>query len=94
MTTTRIDAGWPGAELVQAGLRDLASGTESVAALLVSIGAPRLIALGIPIVAPLPDPEHRLYALLAASDSDAAHSRYNALIRQLVSFERMAACAG
>jgi len=30
----------------------------------------------------------RLYELLAAEYSDAAHSRYNALIRQLVSFEQ------
>jgi hypothetical protein len=28
-------------------------------------------------------PEHRLYGLLAAGDADAAHSRYNALIRRL-----------
>jgi hypothetical protein len=39
------------------------------------------------------NPEHRLYELLAADDSDAAHSRYNALIRQLVSFERALECA-
>jgi hypothetical protein len=39
------------------------------------------------------DPEHRLYALLAEDDSDSAHSRYNAMIRQLVSFERAAECA-
>jgi hypothetical protein len=37
--------------------------------------------------------EHRLYALLAAEDSDSAHSRYNALVRRLVSFERAAECA-
>src|SRR5207302_8884639 len=37
-------------------------------------------------------PEHRLYALLAAEDSNSAHSRYNALIRRLVSFERAAEC--
>ena len=40
------------------------------------------------------DPEHKLYELLAAEDSDAAHSRYNALIRQLVSFERALECGG
>ncbi len=33
-------------------------------------------------------PEHRLYERLAASDPDSAHSRYNALMRRLVSFER------
>jgi hypothetical protein len=40
------------------------------------------------------DPEHSLNALLAAKDSDAVHSRYNALIRQLVSFERTVECVG
>jgi len=34
-----------------------------------------------------------LYALLARDNPDAAHSRYNALIRRLVSFERALACA-
>ena len=40
------------------------------------------------------DPEHRLYELLARMDPDAAHSKYNALIRRLVSFERAFECAG
>lgn len=83
----------PGEEIVRAGLDDLARGSESVEALLVSIGAPRLEGLGIRVAAPLPDPEHRLYALLAQEDSDAAHSRYNALVARLVSFERAAECA-
>ena len=39
------------------------------------------------------NPEHRLYALLARDDPEAAHSRYNALVRRLVSFERALACA-
>jgi hypothetical protein len=61
----------------------------------VAIGAPRLRRLGIAVPA-TPGwlaPEHRLYALLATRDADGAHSRYNALIRRLVSFERAAACA-
>ncbi len=62
-------------------------------ALLVCIGAPRLKSLGITVPRGLPSPEHRLYALLAKADSDSAHSRYNALIRRLVSFERSAECA-
>jgi len=83
----------PGQELIQEGLRDLQAGNETVAALLVAIGAPRLRSLGIESPGNLPkDPEHRLYALLADSNSDSAHSRYNALIRRLVSFERAAAC--
>jgi hypothetical protein len=38
------------------------------------------------------DPELRLYNLLAERYGDAAHSKYNALLRRLVSFERAAAC--
>jgi hypothetical protein len=40
----------------------------------------------------LSNPEHRLYELLASDDSDAAHSRYNAYVRRLVSFEHAAEC--
>ena len=36
---------------------------------------------------------HGLYLLLAAEDQDSAHSRYNALIRRLVSFESSVECA-
>ena len=83
----------PGGELVQRGLDDLATGTESEAALLVQIGAPRLRQLGFEIAEIGEEPaEHRLYALLACSNSDTAHCRYNALIRRLVSFERALAC--
>lgn len=85
-------AGVPGSDLVDEGLRDLAAGVESVAALLVSIGAPRLRQLGLTIPTALPTPEHRLYQLLAGADQDGAHSRYNALVRRLVSFERALAC--
>ena len=74
------------------GLADLERGIESVEALLVSIGAPRLSALGYAIPNPIPGPERRLYDRLAAEDSDSAHSRYNALLRRLVSFERAAEC--
>ena len=82
----------PGGDLVAAGLDDLRRGVETVSSLLVSLGAPRLRRLGHAVPAPFPEPEHRLYALLAREDPDAAHSRYNALIRRLVSFERAAEC--
>jgi hypothetical protein len=42
----------------------------------------------------IPTPEHRLYERLAESDPDSAHSRYNALVRRLVSFESAAECVG
>jgi hypothetical protein len=82
----------PGEDLIETGLADLARGADSVAALLVSIGAPRLRQLGYQIPTIIPNPEHLLYERLAGDDSDAAHSRYNALVRRLVSFERAAAC--
>ena len=85
--------GFPGEDLVRKGLSDLDRRRESVEALLVSIGAPRLESLGYRVHRPLATPEHRLYALLASEDPDSAHSRYNALVRRLVSFERAAACA-
>ena len=85
----------PGHDLVSRGLVDLAAGDESVEALLVAIGEPRLRGLGIEVPPHrLDEPEHRLYLLLAREDSATAHSRYNALIRRLVSFERAAGCAG
>ena len=81
----------PGQDLIEAGLLDLQAGRETIEALLVAIGEPRLRRLGLELPDHLPtDPEHRLYELLAMEDSDAAHSRYNALIRRLVSFERTA----
>ncbi len=83
----------PGASLIKQGTEDLCDGKESVEALLVSIGGPRLRSLGIDFAAPIESPEHKLYALLASEKGDAAHSAYNALIRRLVSFERAAACA-
>ena len=83
----------PGAELVEAGLRDLERGIESREALLVSIGAPRLARLGFDVSAAFDSPEKRLYESLRAEDPDAAHSRYNELVRRLVSFERAAECA-
>ena len=84
----------PAGDLVSQGLEDLAQGRESIPALLVAIGRPRLRQLGLAVSdRALPEPEHRLYELLAGSDPDSAHSRYNALIRRLVSFERALACA-
>ncbi len=85
----------PGGDLVRQGLADLQGGVESVPALLVLAGGPRLrrLSIEVPTVQPSDDlPEHRLYQLLAVAHGDAAHSRYNALLRRLVSFERAAQC--
>jgi len=83
----------PGEELISQGLEDLRDGKETLASLLICIGAPRLRHLGFDLPNNLPSyPEHRLYDLLAEADQDSAHSRYNALIQKLVSFERAAEC--
>jgi hypothetical protein len=84
---------FPGGDLVRKGLADLAEAHETIEALLVSIAAPRLARWGLLAGAPLTDPEHRLYERLAREDPDSAHSRYNALLRRLVSFERALECA-
>jgi hypothetical protein len=58
-------AALPGQKLIETGLDDLRHGRETVAALIVAIGAPRLRRLGhaLPDVLPA-EPEHRLYAQL------------------------------
>ena len=85
--------GLPGADLFEKGIDDLSHGIVSVEALLASIAAPRLARIGIEVSGAIANPERQLYDLLAESDPDSAHSRYNALIRRLVSFERAAECA-
>ncbi|HXV62333.1 MAG TPA: hypothetical protein VEK15_16650 [Vicinamibacteria bacterium] len=86
---------FPGGDLIEKGLRDLAGGVETPEALLVSIGAQRLRDAGLPVPeSGFPDPERRLYELLAREDVDSAHSRYNALLRRLTSFEDAVECVG
>jgi hypothetical protein len=83
----------PGNDLIEMGVEDLRHQRQTVAALLVAIGAPKLRSLGLEVPENLPsNPEHRLYDLLSDSEPDSAHSKYNALIRRLVSFERALAC--
>jgi len=85
-----VSVSLPGHELVSAGLADLAAGRETESALLVAMAARRLRALGFD-VPPREggSPDHRLYELLSESGPN-AHSRYNALVRQMVSFARAA----
>src|SRR5262245_48412101 len=84
----------PGCDLVFKVLKDSAGGKETNEALLGLIGSPRLRALDIPVpVGKSSNPEKKLMGRLSRSNSDSAHSRYNALIRRLVSFERAAECA-
>lgn len=84
----------PGQDIIDRGLSDLVAEKETVESLLVLIGAPRLRRLGIDVpVSTIESPEHRLYQVLRETDQDAAHSKYNSLIRRLVSFERASECA-
>ena len=83
----------PSNDLIVVGIEDLQSKRETIPALLVAIGAPKLRSLGLAVPEDLPsNPEHRLYDLLSVTEPDSAHSRYNALIRKLVSFERAIPC--
>ncbi|MYE81362.1 MAG: hypothetical protein F4X36_05855 [Gammaproteobacteria bacterium] len=81
----------PGADIVATGIEDLGRGEFTVEALLVAVGAPRLrgIGLEIPDAPGCPErPELALYAAIGEREADNTHSRYNALIRRLISFER------
>lgn len=78
--------GLPGGELVDTGLEDLANGRATRASLLVSLAAARLRREGVPVGSVLPEPDLRLYGLLEDDDEGLAHSRFNALLRTIVSF--------
>jgi len=91
MTTATLPPRLPGADLVAAGIHDLQHGEFTIEALLVAIGATRLRGCGLRI----PDaagcvkrPELALYDAICANEPANAHSRYNALVRRLVSFEQ------
>jgi hypothetical protein len=89
MSLDDLISGLPGENLVRQGLADYQAGRSTVAACLIDIGRPRLNAVGlIPsgMMARLAEPESQLYRLLRAEGGD-AYSRYNALLRELVSFE-------
>lgn len=80
----------PGSEIVSPGLRDLRDGIITINSLLVLIAGPRLRRLGfevpdLPVERPI---EHRLYSLLEDEFGIGAYSRFNSLIRRIVSFSR------
>ncbi len=88
-----IPSDLPGADLVLKGIEDLRQGRSTQEALLVSVGARRIREAGVDVPEGIPTPEERLYALIAESEGDGAHSRYNSLIRRLISFEQALECA-
>ena len=81
----------PGGELVQRGLADYAAGLVTQASCLVAIGWPRLKRAGLDLPeaasGTFPQPEIQLYQLLGGEPGD-AYSRYNSLLRRLISFEQ------
>ncbi|MCY3840256.1 MAG: hypothetical protein OXH09_16675 [Gammaproteobacteria bacterium] len=81
----------PGADLIGTGIEDLQRGEFTIEALVVAVGAPRLRAAGlsVPEAPGWPRvPEHALYDAIGRSGIADSQSRYNSLIRRLVSFER------
>lgn len=90
MTPEELLAGLPGEDLIREGVVDLAGGRVSVAACLAAMALPRLQRAGVLRAVPpalTVDVELQLYRLLRRNGGD-AYSRYNALLRQLVSFEQ------
>ena len=79
----------PAGDLIAQGLADFAAHRLTPEACLIAIARTRLgrAGLAIPPGHEIPEPEHALYALLGAEPGD-AYSRYNALIRQLISFSQ------
>ena len=85
--------GLPGGEAVDAGLAALARGDESIESLMVSLAAPRLRRVGVPLPRDVfADADVRLYRLLEQTHGHLAHARYLAYLRQAASFAD--ACAG
>lgn len=79
--------GLPGENLILKGLADLAEGRHTIETCLVRIASNRLSRAGI-LPPGAPDPENAeldLYGFLAPFGDD-AHSKYNALSRELISF--------
>jgi hypothetical protein len=80
--------GLPGCDLIHEGLTDLRAGRHTIAACMVRIASPRLTRAGLinPEAIATEGVELELYQLLSG-EGDRAYSRYNSLLRELVSFE-------
>jgi len=89
MTTDEIMSGLPGEKLVRQGLADFQAGLCTIPACLVRIARPRLSRAGLmppSVPSQFSEAELQLYGLLKLEGGD-AYSRYNALLRELISFE-------
>jgi hypothetical protein len=84
-------SGLPGEDLLRQGLADFQSGRCTVPACLVQMARPRLTQAGLVQRNSshfVSEPEFQLYRLLKQEPGMRdAYSRYNALLRELVSFE-------
>ena len=89
MKTDDLISGLPGEQLVRQGLADFQAGLCTIPSCLVCIARPRLNRAGLmppTVSSQFSEPEFLLYDLLKQEGGD-AYSRYNALLRELVSFE-------
>ena len=89
MQTTNWSERLPGGRLIERGIADFQCARRTVEACLIHIARSRLVRAGLikeTNIAKLPDAELELYRLLRLEKGD-AYSRYNALLRELVSFE-------
>jgi hypothetical protein len=89
MKTDDLISGLPGEMLVRQGLADFQAGVCTIPSCLVRIARPRLSRAGLMppgLAGQFSEPELQLYGLLKREGGD-AYSRYNALVRELVSFE-------
>jgi hypothetical protein len=86
--TSDLLEGLPGSALIRDGLSDLQAGRQTIAACLVRIASPRLSRAGLidPEGLATDDVELELYQHLSG-EGERAYSRYNSLLRELVSFE-------
>jgi hypothetical protein len=89
MNAEDLISGLPGEILVRQGLADFQAGLCTIPACLVRIARPRLSRAGLMpqgVPGQYSESELQLYDLLQQEGGD-AYSRYNALLRELVSFE-------
>jgi hypothetical protein len=90
MKTEDVVRNLPGEQLVKRGLQDLVAGRVTPAACVVAVAGRRLENAGLlpaGVAARISDPELTLYRMLREEGGD-AFSRYNALLRELVSFNQ------
>ena len=86
MNIDELIVGLPGEELVRRGLADYQAGRRSAESFLVQIARPRLEKCGLLAPNRSDGLELELYRLLRQEGGD-AYARYNALLRELSSFE-------